>query len=866
MTPEEFEWAFEMFALVARQYGVDRACGRFSEQPRYTDEDVEALRKEYCDRIQHAQTGFPPQIIAPPGRKPWYPGPLPEDRYWPALRRQLIEAGTIPAAQVDHLDEATTKVLAYTRDPSERSWSSKGLVVGYVQSGKTTNFTAVIAKAVDAGYNLVIVLSGIHNGLRTQTQERLESQLCGIHPDGWIKMTEPFHDFRKPPQTLESVLPNQADRKAVLLVVKKNAAVLRKVVAWIKASRGGLRNVKALIVDDESDQATVATPIINPLIRDLLKSLPCHTFIGYTATPFANVLIDPADDDLYPSDFILNMPRPDRYFGADMIFGRDDADDGAGPVDGYDMVRIIPDEEAAQLRPPRQGLFEPELTPMLERATLWFWLATAARRSRGDAGHSTMLVHTSMKTAVHEAFRDPLDDFRREVVAGLSSADPQLEERLAQLWAAETTKVSPEQFPGLGLQTVDYDEVRRELPAVVAATTTVLDNSRSTERLDYRNGPVTAIAIGGNTLSRGLTLEGLVVSYFIRSAKAYDTLLQMGRWFGFRVGYEDLPRIYMTKELRNWFRHLAMVEHEIRLDIDRYEEQDLTPKDFGPRIRSHPTLLATQKLGAAKLAYTSYGGRRVQTRYFRHRDGNWLERNLVAAGALLAAIDAEGIAPDRQQDEGGPVVFREVPAALVRSFLEEYESHPDSPDLNRDMLLKYIDKELGDGSLARWSVAVMAADDDALGTVTLGAHTFGRVVRSRLADGVGTDPDARADIKTLMSKEHRVVDLDIGPAAARRLPEERLMALRNEDQRLRNQGLLLLYPIDPVSAPGVSDNEAREKLDAAGEVIGMALVFPGNAKLAVQNSYIAVDLSNIEVEDPDEIDDLINGDPEDDET
>lgn len=866
MTPDEFDQAFEWFARAARRDGPEKASEWFATHTKYSSEDIDRLNAEFQERLERAQVGYPPQIIAPPQREPWYPGPLPDDRYWPALREQL-SGGVIPEDQIEKLHEATSKVIAYTHPPTDSRWSTKGLVVGYVQSGKTTNFTAVIAKAVDVGYNLVIVLSGIHNGLRTQTQERLEAQLCQLHPDGWKTMTGALSDFQKPTLKLEALLAGGEDGTAVLLVVKKNAAVLRKVVKWLEEGRGaGLRNARALVIDDESDQATVATAKINPLIRNLLKALPRHTFIGYTATPFANVLIDPADDDLYPADFILNMPKPDRYFGAEMIFGRDDAEDGSGPVDGYDMVRIIPDSEAAQLRPLKSGLFEPEITPMLERATLWFWLATAAKRARGITGHSTMLVHTSMKTAVHEAFRDPLDDLRRTVLSQLLHADPKLEERLTTLWTEEQAKVSPASFPDLDLRAVDYAAVRAELEAVVSDTTIVLDNSRSQDRLDYGSGPVTAIAIGGNTLSRGLTLEGLVVSFFIRSAKAYDTLLQMGRWFGFRIGYEDLPRIYMTKELRGWFRHLAMVEHEIRLDIDRYEEQDLTPRDFGPRIRSHPTLLATQKLGAAKLAYTSYGGRRVQTRYFRHSDAAWLDRNLVAARSLITSVEAEGILGEPQQEDGGPIVYRNVPASLVRTFLTEYEAHPDSPDLNRSMLLQYIDKELGNDSLERWSVAVMAADDESHGTVEVGSRRVGRVIRSRLADGVGDEIGARADIKTLMSKEHRVVDLDIEPSAAKSLPEERLMELRNEDPQLRRQGLLLLYPIDPVSPPDNPENTSREPLGAVADVIGMALVFPGNAKQAAHESYISVDLSKlkldieVEEEDVNELDALIRGD------
>lgn len=852
---------FEMLVNLAYRHSLDDAIDRMRRSGRYTEDELRELRSDFVRRADSAQNGYPPKIIALPHGEPWYAGPQPEDRYWPALRLNITASGAIPGDQLDILDDSTTKIVAYTHNPASQRWTTRGLVVGYVQSGKTTNFTAVIAKAVDLGYNLVIVLSGIHNGLRKQTQERLEEQLCELHRDGWVTLTDVEHDFRRPGHTIESVLPHAADRRAVLVVVKKNAAVLRKLVRWLEESsrQGGLGTVKALVIDDEADQATVATPKINPLIRDMLRILQRHTFIGYTATPFANVLIDPSDDDLYPKDFILNLPRPDRYFGTEMIFGRDELPEGGedAPVDGYDMVRIIDDVEATILRPPRQGLFEPDLTPSLEDATLWFWLATATRRVRGDDGHSTMLMHTSMKTSVHQAFRDPLIEFQRDVLHSLRRGDKAFEARLHELWTRETSRVAADDFPDLQLTTPEYIDVRAEIEAVVSETRVVLDNSRSLERLDYRSGCVTAIAIGGNTLSRGLTLEGLVVSFFIRSAGAYDTLLQMGRWFGFRIGYEDLPRIYMTQELRKWFRHLAMVEHEIRLDINRYEEQGLTPIDFGPRIRTHPTLLATQKLGAARQAFTSYGGRRVQVRYFRHRDADWLNSNLLAASSLVAQLDASGIEVERQST--GSALWRDVPVVEVRRFLSEYQCHPDSPDMDQELLIAYLDKELAAGSLSRWSVAVMGAADDVNGTVSLGAHTFGRIIRARLDDGEAD----RADIKTLMSKEHRVADMDILPSVARGMAEEKLMDLRNADPMHHNRGLLLLYPIDPASPPGTRESLTRRPLEAAADVIGLALVFPGNAQTTVQNSYISVDLSGVApLEDPDDTDDLIDDDAE----
>lgn len=471
-------------------------------------------------------------------------------------------------------------------------------------------------------------------------------------------------------------------------------------------------------------------------------------------------------------------------------------------------------------------------------------LATAGRRARGDDGHSTMLIHTSVKTDVHLDFKDPLrsrvDKLRKLVATG----DESTLDRLRALWTSETAEVPAESF-GLA-PPLDFDEVQAQLPSVLDGVSIVIDNFRSEDRLDYSIPGQVAIAVGGNTLSRGLTLEGLTVSYFVRAAKAYDTLLQMARWFGFRPGYEDLPRIWMTEELRQWFRHLATVEHEIRLDTERYQSEDLTPPtEFGVRIRTHPTLRITAKMGAALPAYASYGGRRVQTRYFCPKDAEWLRHNVDAADGFVARVRTAGIEPDEPL-ENGAVIFRNVSADDVLRFLVDYKVHPDSPDLDHELIEKYVTKQRQTGHLDTWNLAVMAGHTTAHGSVRLGSLEFGRIVRSRLKD----EGLERADIKTLMSKDHRAVDF-MESAVARGLKETELAKARDADPVVRSKGLILLYPIDPHSEPEPANKSSRKSLDAVDDVIGMALVFPPghpDESSQVRQTYVAVDLTDAEVE------------------
>jgi Z1 domain len=843
---------FPVFADWARKHGLDKAVETF--RGRFAGEEVYAWEREYQDRAQKIRLGVPPMVIAIPGTEGWYPGPQVDDEYWPAMERYLLDQLSWPEERLEPLDHASSKVIAYTDPVNLETFRTKGLVVGYVQSGKTTNFTAVIAKAADVGYRLIVVLSGIHNGLRRQTQERLLEQMVRpCRDDAWFPLTKPEQDFIAPTPNAAPFFQRHGG-VPVLCVVKKNATVLRRLTRWLApAARSGfLRNIPALFVDDEADQASIATAKINPLIRDLLQMFPKRAYIGYTATPFANVLVDPAAKDLYPESFILNLPRPrdeDGYFGTERIFGRDEVEGDAvgAELDGYDMVRRVPDDTVDNLRPHGRGAdssFDPKITTELWNAVHYFWMATAARHARGDSGHSTMLIHTSMKTNVHELFKAPLESLREAALLRIEEGSGPWRARLRGLWEAEAARVPASSF---GNPAVTFDELSEHLPTVLGACRVVLDNYRSRDRLDYTGEePVVAVAVGGNTLSRGLTLEGLTVSFFVRSATTYDTLLQMGRWFGYRRGYDDLPRIWMTDQLRSWFRHLATVEHEVRLDIERYEEQGLRPTDVGVRIRTHPILNVTAKMGAAKIAYASYGGRRVQTRYFRENVESWLQGNIDAGRRLVDSACADGAHVDRK--DADVVVLRDVDVRHVLAFLQAYRVHEDSPDLEPRLLSDYIRREnrRDDSSLITWSVALMGADPtSSKNRVDFGRNlVMGTVVRSKL---MGTGGD-KADIKTLMSKEHRVVDLDIDPAEARRQSEAQLVDARNQAGHYARRGLLLLYPIDGHSEPEPANKATRSPLEAPMHVLGLALVFPGDAgdKDKVENTYVQVDVSGVD--------------------
>lgn len=820
------------------------------------DDDAKELIKRYEERVQKVMTGGP--VIKPKHEESWYPGALETDLCWGAFRTRLIENGR--GDQIEALNEASDTIVRLTPNPSGAPRSGRGLVVGYIQSGKTTNFTAVAAKLADRKYRMVIVLAGIHNSLRRQTQDRLITDLTEKVPGRWHAITDVDGDFnlirlgqqKKGPAKFDAVGYLTSQDKTSLLVVKKNATVLRKLFQWLDkpSAKAALQTAPVLVIDDEADQASVETKTINPLIRDILRLFPRGTYIGYTATPFANVFIDPSNsDDLYPRDFIYPLPQPAGYFGPEMLFGRDVPDLDTDDEQGLDMIRIIPDEDEFLLRPRGKAdldAFTPTVTAELREAIQWFVLATAARWHRGDKGDSSMLIHTSFQTSVHEKYEPVIEAELDALSVSLEANDPLLLGALQQQWADQTSRVEATQF---GLTPVAFDEIAPVLSEVVQECRIIIDNSRSDERLEYREGePNTIIAIGGNTLSRGITLEGLVSSVFLRPTNTYDTLLQMGRWFGFRDGYEDLPRIWMTDFLRRAFRHLALVEHEMRQDMAVYELQGITPAEAAVRIRTHPALRVTAKMGAARPARISYSGARLQTRFYRRWDQQWLANNWLASERLIAA--AMRRSEPKPLPHGG-ALFRNVSVNDVRAFLEDYDIVPDQADMSTDQMLQYIEHQNAehDPKLTRWNVAIIGGKGE---EVELSGMKIASSIRAPYKDGGEV-----ADIKTLMSKVDLVVDVETLPSAeARKLGEAALKQRRIDEPELRDKGLLVLYPLDRESKPGTDTSaKIREAMNAVASPIGLAVVFPKTSysdseRDAVQMTHVGVELA----EYPEEVD------------
>lgn len=779
---------------------------------------------------------------------PWYMGPAMKDVHWPALKGYLSNSKGWKDDAITSIDESSSEVVSLLANPKAESFRHRGLVVGYVQSGKTANMTAVIAKAVDAGYNLIVLLGGVTNKLRAQTQRRIENDIVNRHRPLWQLYTTENDDgdFTYP---MNGSFTMPVEGRAQLVVMKKITSRLETFRKTIIDDKGKpktplaiLRQLKVLIIDDECDQASVNSSDsdydmtkINAEIRKILRALPAVSYVGYTATPFANVFIDPYPfnqndlDDLYPEDFITALPRTEGYFGAREVFGfgPENPDDLESPEEaGRNMIRIVPTEKLNLLRPARAGdkdTFHPQMTEELEKAILWFLISCAIRRARGHQDeHMTMLVHTSPNIIQHKRMAELIKDWVNENQHALISKSGDLYKKMGQLLQEESHLVPLEYN-----DTFSLDDLSSHLISVLKALEFAVENGESLDRLDYTNEPKTYIVVGGTVLARGLTLEGLSVSFFLRTSMQYDTLLQMGRWFGYRQGYEDLPRLWTTADLASNFRALARIEEEIREDISNYQKHNVTPMEFAVRVRAIPgmAITAASKMRHAYRSNISFEGRHVQTIRFDHQSQTKVSGNWDAAADLVDAIAADGAA--EEQNNGKRWLVRGVPLKKIRKFLLAYDISEHHMDLKKDLLLGYIDQ--ASDQLQQWNVGIITPTGENSSTKPLGV--LGKVNAGRRSQLKGTQ-EGYADIKALMSKSDILIDVDSYTAAS---SNDKGWS-DYKDQRPKIP-LLLLYVIDKNSR---AQSENRADLDAIGDLIGIGIVFPGIPDRA--GNYYSVEL------------------------
>jgi hypothetical protein len=840
--------------------------------------------------------------------------------YWTRYSDYLLKKDNWSINAVRDIDEATDDVMnvisnAYVHNKEERM----GLVFGYVQSGKTAHYIGLINKAIDAGYKIIIVLSGIHNNLRSQTQARIDEEVLGYETS-----LEAQGDFihaknargvgiGKNNQIVDSSLYQSLttrDEKGdfntkvagtsmhppYAIVTKKNASVLGKLIAYFQKSpfaetstSGGKyipSEIPVLIIDDEADQASLNTnecfdaagnvldnynpTTINGLIREMLRLFECRSYVGYTATPFANIFIPPHindnkyGSDLYPKDFILKIPRADGYIGAREFFGLT----GEEEAPAMPLCRDIVDGKDYLGKGTKASDPVGEIPLDLRKAIKSFVISTAIRNLRGQINKpNTMLIHIVKFVAQQNKIKKKVTQYFKEEVENLILyGDPDIENCLKAIWEDDyqkTTSSMMTDFPKYmkKIALLEWPAIYKEIKRLFADKEFIVYciNGKSRDSLIYKDHagkPFNVIAIGGDKLSRGLTLEGLTVSYFTRSSNTYDTLMQMGRWFGYRPGYLDLCRLYTTPMLKKYFLHISMATEELVHQFDFMNDMDQNPMSFGLRVATHPDLLISSKnkVRTGKEMQKDFSNRLSQTRSFDVNPEQY-DRNFAAAEILLKAIGKPMEKAKYWNQKERPAVgehffWTNVAGFDVANFLEDYETSENATRANSQYMADYIRNQNKCGGLTNWTVCLINVGNSEKFSIA-GIESVG----SGIEREKGLNDDVYfCSIHTMTSAGHEYLDytkkqkeeVDKIKDANTTGDEKTLTEFIRKSTRPRECGLLILYPIG--KAGTLTKNKGDHKTP-----FGFAVVFPHRKGLGTLQSYrvsdIAIERENYELYD-----------------
>lgn len=731
---------------------VNSIIGVFKISPAFSDEEKQKLNAKNLKRrlleLYNVSSDEYKTLTKKESRKPWLfdfranNSSQFEHGFWERYKLYLeTEKGFAPKV-VKTIDKLTDDILDHLFNPMDRNISigKKGLVVGQVQSGKTANYTGLICKAADAGFNLIIVLAGSTNDLRSQTQNRLDEDFLGFDTQferaekdkgrigvGKIpnmqdvvasSLTTSAHkgDFTK--SSAAGIAFNTND--TLLLVVKKNASILNRIKEWLASQEkvnDKIEMKSLLIIDDEADQASVNTKkngqsTINEGIRSILKYFHRTAYVGYTATPFANIFINiDNEEDLFPKDFIINLPSPSNYIGPKLIFGIGSDDDKVLPI-----VRQIND----------YGLFFPDkhkkddplptdIPASLKKAIKSFVIACAIRCTRDQINkHNSMLVHVARFVRWQTHISDLVSSYFEGLKNSIKCNDKKLLGELKDIFEydfVQTTKQVLEEFPELDtrIKCTSWEEVYKHLKYVANKIQVKELNGSSQDALQYydnKDNGLYVIAVGGDKLSRGLTLEGLTISYYLRASKLYDTLMQMGRWFGYRPGYADVCRLFTSDELCTWFKHITLASEELRGEFDALCASGGTPDDYGLKVRTDPGRLqitAVSKMRSVEKVQISWSGRIAQT-YLLSLQRSSIKHNIEITKEFVGQLNGFS-------KVGNDYCWKNVDSEKVASYLNSFIVAASLKSVNMQLIANYI-RNLNEqfGELSNWSVVIKNVD------------------------------------------------------------------------------------------------------------------------------------------------------------
>lgn len=701
--------------------------------------------------------------------------------FWERYRTYMAKEKQWTKAAVTNLGQTADNILDLLGNPqSAEPFNRRGLIMGDVQAGKTANYTALSAKAADAGYKVIIILTGMLEDLRIQTQERLDSELTGINSAAYanrktkytigvsrlplqrrntkdkkiMPFTSTIQDFKS--SVLRDNLSNIGDYQSHLtglFVVKKHKGILDNLADWLDRARNHdvqkQIDLPLLVIDDEADNASVDTnastaesedtkpTAINAGIRRILAMFSKTSYVGVTATPFANIFINPdtndemLKDDLFPRDFIYALNRTSSaYVGGEKLF-LDDAmrAQHIRIIEDYLGMEKIPEGSVRwwfDYKQKKDAVLPDGLPDDLEQALCYFLLANAVRDIRHDRKkHRTMLIHTSHYTNIHNQTAEHvniwLDEAKSQLrlYASMDGSDKERDEiplfrKLHQIYNQENFK---------DLSGVTWKKLCRDyLKEAVEPISVRVRNSTATENINYASHPegLRVIAVGGNSFSRGLTLEGLCVTYFYRRATMYDSLMQMGRWFGYRSGYEDLCRVWLSEDTVRCFEAVADASRGLKEEIYAMQKNHLAPRDYGLKVRRDPAVVGMiitarnkMKLSYKQRLPVSLSCQYLETPRLRLDD---LADNYLLVEQFIGGLDIASI----QQAEGGPYFWHDVDKRKIADLLSRFQTPAWHLAFQGSALAQYIRDKM---DTRGWDVLIHQVKSGAdVHTCTVAAH------------------------------------------------------------------------------------------------------------------------------------------------
>ena len=817
-----------------------------------------------------------------------------------------------PGKVVSRIDEATKKILGLCGDPTNNNlWERRGMVVGSVQSGKTANYISLINKAADFGYKVIIVITGIHENLRDQTQKRINEGFIGVDRDikslkfkkvgvgrntGRRSFPRPFssrsYDFDISAARRNPIIIEESETKPLIFVIKKNTSILQRLVSFFEDSPAvdisNKINLPLLIIDDEADNASINTKYkrgevtkINSQIRKIINIFSRSSYVGYTATPFANIFIDPDSEelifsykrikennekeyvqetlqskDLFPRDFIVGLEPPDNYFGPKKLFS------DSSTIKNSVITHITDSENYIPLDPKiHKKDLDPEISPSLREAIICFFIQDAIKNIRGIwiKNDSSMMVNVSRFTQVQNSLKDKIEDEVKDIKAKIRSYIG-LKGEARKVEFLDYEKIFNKYFKDINLK---WNSVLNSLKKTYSRVDVKVINQGSKERLEYKDkerkfSPKSYIVIGGFSLSRGLTLNGLTNSYILRNTSMYDTLLQMGRWFGYRPEYDDICRIWMTEDMKEDYEHVTSSVLELMRDLRELERSGRPPIEFGLKVKSHPDSLlitARNKAGKAEKIKTilDFSGKVIET-FSVPSNKKKLTSNFESATSLVESSLSNVSEEIESAKYNGNIgyLIKDIDCSLIRKFIVNFDANSYSQQLiNPGPIDTYI-KKRENRELKNWDIFIPSPEKGNRKIIKAGSlmiNTIRRKLRGkepheeyRLTDNNKVASSTVAQVGLSQSKIDELIEIAE--------PEDK------KNPKIFNcygrKPLLVLHFIDLMDSSETYDLGLPEEMS----VSAYSIIFPVSQVEEQVAEYWANDiwfrqLSLVELEDPD---------------